>query len=84
MDMASLGEYLGAMNKLQIHPPNLTYLAVVMWWKGSGEGSIIHAPDTPGASGIKIEPGAADFITAYEAITVVTCIHAMQCAVDSL
>ena len=44
MDMASLGEYLGAMNKLQIHPPNLTYLAVVMWWKGSGRGQLFMHP----------------------------------------
>ena len=49
-----------------------------------GRGSLIHAPDTPGTGRIKIQPGAADFITAYEAITVVTCIHAMQCAVDFL
>ena len=55
---------------------------VDLWF--SGEGSLIHAADTPGTGGIKIQPGAADFITAYEAITVVTCIHAMQCAIDSL
>ena len=47
-------------------------------------GSVIHARYTPGAGGIKVQPGRADLFATYEAITVFTLIHATQRAVDFL
>jgi hypothetical protein len=46
--------------------------------------SVIHAADTTGASGIKIQSGYRDLFAADEAVTIVASLYATQCAVDFL